>query len=457
MKSIDLSSLDVGLDDNRKKAETPIGPTEVSPAQPSSPPLSDPNQTLDSPQQYEHIPSIGVGLSIFDKTNPLADVVQDTSQKIGSGGQNDYSGNEDTSQSTGFSTTHMSGLVKGGGGPSKDKLKMVGAAVIMIVSFSAMIHSLGSSDDFFTNILEFVGMESNESDDFASLEAPDPIAQQTPPKPKLVRQPKPKPRKQVAQVNVKNPYWPLPNEASIPRVQGQSINSSLEQRWRFGLNHRYPARRYGTVQEIRRERRRGSEYLLFDALEQPKFWTRMEALRALVELGLEVDVDTVEQALGAARPGLITNYFRRLSTDPEVAEFYIMRQAIRIVDAPTRLVILESLARYRGDPNDLYLAAARVDPAPQVISWAQSRLMTQPVPSYRIAEYQKIIDDYKRGQLMPEGVEPEIQELVVEELSDEDIVEEVTFFQDMIDEQEEEILEPEDLKTDGFEDILGDE
>ena len=152
----------------------------------------------------------------------------------------------------------------------------------------------------------------------------------------------------------------------------------------------------------------------------------MEALQGLVELGLQVNVDTVSQAIGDVRSALILNYMRRLSSQKTPASAYIMRQAIRIVPSSSRLEILKSLVAAGEQTNGLYYAAAKLDPSETVQSWLNQEIQFRPISDSYLKEYQAIISDYlSGGKSEEEVVEPVVQELEVEELEDSELVKEV--------------------------------
>lgn len=248
-----------------------------------------------------------------------------------------------------------------------------------------------------------------------------------------------------------NPYWALPNRLQASEQPDSRISPAQEAKWRFGLNHQYTYQRYLATRQIRLSRSKGAAFLLFEALEQPKFWTRMEALFGLAEMGLKIDVNTVEKGIGGARSSLVANYFRRyLENRPTGGELYVLRQAIRVVDARARLVILQALAKLGGDMNQLYLIAASYDPSSSIQEWLQMEQNSLRISGINRQRYQTIIADYlsSGGQELGSAV---VEELKVEELIETSILNEVQFFQELIDTEEETIVGPEDFSTDGFE------
>ena len=155
--------------------------------------------------------------------------------------------------------------------------------------------------------------------------------------------------KPAEMVSPPNPYWRLPNSVTrTAQPSGRSMSPEDEQIWRSGLSSAYVYQHFKTVNQIRAGKIRGGEKLLFEALSEKKFWTRMSALVGLAEFGIQPDVDVVDRAIGDTRPSLVANYmlrFRKVSTAPQR---FVMRQALRVVDAKARLNILRGLARVEG-------------------------------------------------------------------------------------------------------------
>ncbi len=238
-----------------------------------------------------------------------------------------------------------------------------------------------------------------------------------------------------------NPYWSLPNPLDTfaeAAAQGM-LSPSQEERWRQGLAHPFIWQRHKTVVEMRAARLKGSQFLLNDALAQPKFWMRMEALLALAELGETLDIDTVESGIGSTRGSLIQNYFRRFHKQRTAGELYIMRQAIRIVDAGSRKVILENLLQVRNEVNELYLVAALYDPNPKINTWMNEELRAQPVTASVRERFLKasVGMDTETGMTSapasipsPTRNQSKVQDLEVEQLQSDVNVEEVYFLKD---------------------------
>jgi hypothetical protein len=280
-----------------------------------------------------------------------------------------------------------------------------------------------------------------------------------------VTPPETPPAVEPAAEDLQNPYWNLPNplEGGPKLAPRGVITLTTEENWKAGLEGSKSLRydtylRYKTIQEIRKSRLKGSESLLTEALNQPKFWARMEALFGLAELGTPPDIDTVQNAIGNTRRALVKNYFKRFRSQANPAELYILRQAIRVVDAGARLVILEVLANQTDSANSLYFYAASFDPNPQIQGWYQRNSQ-----KFQLTEEQKSqFKRYASGQETPPApktpppevvapprpLEPPMQDLKVEELPHDVNVEEVYF----LNEEEKTEEDPEDVEVEEIDD-----
>jgi len=164
-----------------------------------------------------------------------------------------------------------------------------------------------------------------------------------------------------------NPYWLLPNRiVGSRRELGRSWTAAEEESWRAGLMHPFTWQRFKTVREVREARLSGSEAILWDALEERKFWTRMQAAMGLADFGIPINLDVVEKAIGDTRPDAVTAYFQRFVRRSTEGERYVLRQAVRVVNEQARVVILDALNRANDPLRDLYLAAAADDPGRRV-------------------------------------------------------------------------------------------
>ena len=183
--------------------------------------------------------------------------------------------------------------------------------------------------------------------------------------PQAPKETKPKvsssPKKPVAG----NPYWILPNaNFSLDHQQpatGESWTIADEAGIREGLGHRYVYQHYKAVETIRKKRWKGSEVQLKRAMGAKKFWTRMFAAVGLAEMGYGVSLTDLNKILEGERSELISGFFERFVDKPNGGQVYLLRQVIRLVDARSRLVILEGIAKIDDPLSDLYLYAATGD------------------------------------------------------------------------------------------------
>lgn len=334
---------------------------------------------------------------------------------------------------TGSFQTNVTGLTQalGGAGASQRKRLIILGAGFLLVLLGLVFY--------------FSGSDSAESDGSAASlvsetvqepEAKAPEAQPTTPS--------------AAPAPASSPYDRLPNPLEIEVSAGEKLSPDQESRWRNGLSHPFNYQRFRTVQEARLSRMKGSEFILNDALAQGKFWTRMEALLGMVELGQEIEPESMRTAVGDARPPLVANYFRRFRRSSDELAQHVQRAALGAAPERARLVILENLSQRRGPINDLFLVAGSKDPDSRVRAFAEQELSRQAPSAELMAQYEQ----YQSGALTkpapkvlpeataepapakagsaPEGTPPQlspvnVKEMKVEELPSEVNVEEVYY------------------------------
>ena len=179
---------------------------------------------------------------------------------------------------------------------------------------------------------------------------------------------------------------------------GVEITDDEADRWEAGLGHEFVYQHYKAVKQIRKSHARGSDHLLYQAMNDRKLWVRMEALLGLAELGVTMENSLVEKALREKRVYLLANYFRRFYDNPSASAVYIMKQALRDVKAPVRRVILENLWHLDDADTPLYLAAACYDPSSKVREWALSPPRNYSVTPFVLQRYQElVVIEWKKG------------------------------------------------------------
>jgi hypothetical protein len=187
-----------------------------------------------------------------------------------------------------------------------------------------------------------------------------------------------------------NPYWNLPNWLDENRMpMGRVWSREEEAKYKSALASPYTYQRYKLILDLRDERLRGSEGLLWAALSQKKFWTRMRALMALADFGYDVAFDVVEKAMEGASQDLRANFFKRFIASSTQGERYVMRQAIRLLDDRGRMAVLQAHGHDRTPLRDLYFVAAQYDPSPRVRSWLQWNMPELSFPTH--SNYRKVI------------------------------------------------------------------
>ena len=345
----------------------------------------------------------------------------------------------------------VEGPASGGGLASKGRAAVLGFVALIVGAVAYFAMTSGQSPlDGLTALWEQLFPSDKPQIQVHQAESPPPVAatKEAPPAPPA-----------FTKAMVSNPYWALPNElAKGGKPMGNVWSSGHEEIWRQGLNHRFVYQHLKTVKLIRENRLRGSEVLLFDALGDKKFWTRMEAVIALAEFGYKIDTVTVEKALGDARSDLIKNYFMRFRSHHSPGELYVLRQAIRLVDARARQAILAVLMTTDLEIDRLYLAAASFDPSLTVKTWFENEFIASYVRPKAMDRYKAlVVDDYlaaSQAAAAPVAAKKDaaeevvVQELKVEERADDKVSAEVEYFQDKIDAEAAAPVEEEELSPD---------
>lgn len=355
-----------------------------------------------------------------------------------------------------------------------DSKQFLAGILCLILAFLGVVHFTGESDDIVENLDSFVisllGEEPQQivANPVKNVRKTDQMIEE--PKESISDQEK-SPNKIIYNDDMfANPYWYLPNKLKphpAPMING--VSGSDEQSFLDRINHDYVYQAYRAVKNLRKSRFLGTETILYEAVNHRKYWTRMEAVIALAEFGFEVSKETVAGVFEGVRPSLIKNYMKRLGVKTSPGELYILKQAIKLVDASGRLQVLKLLSRIHFRDSKLYLVAAIYDPSPIIQQWLESELEFHDVSGEEVKRYRETVAiSYRDGKdLMEneseavaisdvlEGEPPEDKnhfEYFVEEAKEVFSFDEETSDDDegFIDEELE--LGPED---DGFDDIRG--
>jgi len=192
-----------------------------------------------------------------------------------------------------------------------------------------------------------------------------------------------------------NPYWILPNvnlaEDPRPATKGSAWSMAEEAAVREGLAHPFVYQHYKAVQDIRSRRWLGSEVELKKALKARKFWTRMFAAVGLAEFGYTVRLLDLDQALKNERSELISGFFQRFVEKPDAGQTYLFRQVIRLVDARSRLILLEGIAVRKDPLSGLYLFAGTKDKNPKVQALSARLFARQKAGDLDIKRYEQVV------------------------------------------------------------------
>ena len=297
-----------------------------------------------------------------------------------------------------------------GSSSSKKVARLMGLFFGGVVLTIGLIHYGGDSDDVIENLLTFFKTSSLEqpvTEKPLTASAPEAVTEKV-----TLQEVEDNPpiREEFSADVVENPYVALSNILGPhPNPMNGVWTPALEVKWRNGLDHEFTYQHYKTVKGIREKRLDGSEILLYQALSEVKFWTRMEAIIALSEFGYAVSLTEVKGAVGNARSSLIKNYLSRFYHDQTPGIIYILKQIIKFADAPSRLVILKILKPLRQQENRIYLLAATYDKSPVIQKWLASVGIYQSSFSFQmITDYQKLVMNHLKGS--DKAVDSEMEE-----------------------------------------------
>lgn len=191
-----------------------------------------------------------------------------------------------------------------------------------------------------------------------------------------------------------NPYWKLPNPVVMTSETKSMISTQQTEGWRAALNHAFTYQRMKATQELRKAKVDGTVTILYEALAQPKFWTRMEAILGIADNGVAIDSESMKTAIGDARSDLVKNYFKRFRKDYTDSTAHVMRQALRVVDGRARFIIFSNLALHRNEINDQYLYAASLHETDVSTKAMVNEVLAQyPIPAAHKAAYEKSISE----------------------------------------------------------------
>jgi hypothetical protein len=215
-------------------------------------------------------------------------------------------------------------------------------------------------------------------------------------------------------VDVRDPYRIIANELDEDALKAlnrrrRAMSVTEEQGWKAALDHKFPYQHYRAVEEMRTFRAVGSESVLRLALDDKRFWVRMNAAIALVESGVPLMASEVEKAVKnpatrAERRDLLNGYFQRFTRSSNMAERYVLKFALPLVPDAARTEILQALAN-AGDPDvELFMIAGSFDPSRRVQRWATKWLAQHPAALLRMDEYRQALEEFGLTDALRSGV-----------------------------------------------------
>ncbi len=190
----------------------------------------------------------------------------------------------------------------------------------------------------------------------------------------------------VVQFNRNQLYTSLPNILPKQPDLERIWNAEEEEKWRNGLNSDFAWQHYKTVLEVKNARLAQSKVVLWDALTDPKLWVRMHALLGLASFGVPVSLTNLESALGNASKSLTKRFFMRFQTKASESEAYVLKLAMGIVEADSRIQILKALNANPSKSNQLFMVAGLNDPDPRVKNYAMRAVSAWPASDLKEAQ-----------------------------------------------------------------------
>lgn len=231
-----------------------------------------------------------------------------------------------------------------------------------------------------------------------------------------------------------NPYWELPNRIiGLQTPPGRVWSSDEEGAFRSGLNHMFTYQQHKAVMDVRKLKLSGSDAILWEALQNKKFWTRIWAAIGLAEFNNEVSLETLEGVVEKARSELIATFLERLQHNPNPGQVFIARQLVKILDERGRLSALKVIYRSNDKLRDVYLAAATVDPGRKVQRWIRYALGRKPINPNKYNELMEVVQGKVDGSYIISGEKiapPKQAELLPAVIDDEDFTGEIEFFEE---------------------------
>ncbi len=204
-----------------------------------------------------------------------------------------------------------------------------------------------------------------------------------------------------------NPYWSLPNKMLGKETElNRTWTAEEEETWRAGLAHKFTYQRYKTVLEVRQRLLKGSEAILWDALQDKKMWTRGFAAVGIAEFNVEISLQSLETAIGKARSELVADFFERFIKKPNPGQAFVLRQVVRLLDEKGRLIALRGIANSKDDLRELYLAAATQDPGRHVRRWASNYLFEHPMNPDHYNDLIEVVSGERDGSYLTDGIGP---------------------------------------------------
>jgi hypothetical protein len=312
-------------------------------------------------------------------------------------------------------------------------LALIGVLLFLVCGYAAYEYFVNENDPVDAVMAYFTG--GGEEADPAASNAANQAGRKTKKRAAPVEPPAPVVTSRPEEETPANPYWELPNRIlGGAGAEGRVWSTEEEDAFRAGLNNQFTYQQYKAVQDVRQLRLSGSDAILWEALQNKKFWTRMFAAVGLAEFNNEIPLETFEDLIRNARSELIADFLERFQRKPNAGQAYIARQMVKILDEKGRLSALKVINRSNDKLRDVYLTAATVDPGRSVQRWVRRTLGRRPLNPDKYNELMELVRGKGNTAALLGGEKPAAKPEAVETMStggDEDeFTGEIEFFEE---------------------------
>ncbi len=213
------------------------------------------------------------------------------------------------------------------------------AMILLVLSFGAyFLYKDGSLD----SVLVTLGLSSPPAPVYVPAKRIAVIAPPQPPVPVVEQIP--------AAGQLPSIWTEVVNEVGVGKVtKGTPLTSDQMHLFNAQMSSRFNYQHYKAVTTMGINLPEGAAGLLHGTLKTERFWTRMRALIALVDLGVAIEPADVKTSLGDAHSELRARFFKRFEKSPcSVGCYYVARASLPFLDAQGRAQVLRVIS---GEPS----------------------------------------------------------------------------------------------------------